>query len=171
MLQQVKWLAEAESTKSKEVLETEEINTCFMYLLHFQCHYGVINTILPIHRGPTKKVLFLLGSLSQGAVSILCEQSEQCWHLTRPTELLCSSPQSSHLTGQLTSITLDLTWIQEKTPTHNPILLYNRPFYSTIYTSQKDTSKLTWQYHLMAAAEQGELCPSFFLEQFQGLGL
>lgn len=57
MLQQVKWLAEA-AESTKKYLKLRKINTYFMYLLYFQCNYGIINTILPIHHGPTKKVLF-----------------------------------------------------------------------------------------------------------------
>ena len=33
MLQQVKWLAEAERTNNKEVLEIEKINIYFIYLI------------------------------------------------------------------------------------------------------------------------------------------
>lgn len=43
--------------------------------------------------------------------------------MSRHTELLCSSTQSCHCTGQLTNITINLTWIQESPP-HTHTALY-----------------------------------------------
>lgn len=81
--------------------------------------------------------------------------------MSRLTELLCSSTQSCHRTGQLTSIPINLTWMQEKIP-HSPRLPCKRSSCSTTNTLQKDPSKPGWQYHLVGTAEQGSPDPSLF---------